>query len=78
VLTDEIYRDLYYDRRPASISEFCDKTIIVSGLSKMMSMTGWRIGWAIGPEEVIERLDRVEKQTLMQPVAARSRGTVVL
>ncbi len=56
VLTDEIYRDLYYDRRPASISEFCDRTIIVSGLSKMMSMTGWRIGWAIGPEEVIEHV----------------------
>jgi len=42
VMADEIYRDLYVDERPASISEFYDKTIIVSGLSKMMSMTGWR------------------------------------
>ncbi len=53
VLADEIYRDLYVDQRPSSILEFCDRTIVVSGLSKMMSMTGWRIGWAIGPEEVI-------------------------
>ena len=54
VLADEIYRDLYIDERPATISEFYERSIIVSGLSKMMSMTGWRIGWAIGPEEVID------------------------
>jgi aspartate/methionine/tyrosine aminotransferase len=53
LLTDEIYRDLYIVERPATISEFYERTIIVSGLSKMMSMTGWRLGWAIGPEEVI-------------------------
>lgn len=56
VLADEIYRDLYIDERPATISEFYEKTIIVSGLSKMMSMTGWRIGWAIGAEEVIDHV----------------------
>lgn len=53
VLADEIYRDLYLDRQPATISEFYERTIIVSGLSKMMSMTGWRLGWAVGPEEVM-------------------------
>ncbi len=56
VLADEIYRDLYIDERPATISEFYERTIIASGLSKMMSMTGWRIGWAIGPEEVINHV----------------------
>lgn len=56
VLADEIYRELYFDERPASISEFYDKTIIVSGLSKMMSMTGWRLGWAVGPEEVMRHV----------------------
>jgi aspartate/methionine/tyrosine aminotransferase len=53
VVADEIYRELYFTERPASVSEFCEKTIIISGLSKMMSMTGWRLGWAVGPEEVI-------------------------
>ena len=56
VLADEIYRDLYAHERPATISEFYEKTIIVSGLSKMMSMTGWRLGWAVGPEEVIRHV----------------------
>jgi aminotransferase len=56
VLADEIYRDLYAGARPATISESYDKTIIVSGLSKIMSMTGWRLGWAVGPEEVIRHV----------------------
>ena len=56
VLADEIYRDLYADQRPATISEFYDKTVIVSGLSKMMSMTGWRLGWAVGAEDVMRQV----------------------
>ena len=56
VVADEIYRDLYVADRPATISEFYDKTIIVSGLSKMLSMTGWRLGWAVGPQEVIRHV----------------------
>lgn len=56
VVSDEIYRELYFDERPASISAFYDKTIIISGLSKMMSMTGWRLGWTAGPEEVIAQV----------------------
>jgi len=54
IVSDEIYRELYYDsERPASISEFYPRTIVVSGLSKSMRMTGWRIGWLAGDAEVI-------------------------
>jgi aspartate/methionine/tyrosine aminotransferase len=56
VVADEIYRELYFYDRPDTISEFYDKTVIVSGLSKNMSMMGWRIGWAVGPEEVIRHV----------------------
>ncbi len=56
VIADEIYRELYFDERPATISEFYDKTIIISGLSKSMSMTGWRLGWCAGPEEIIRHV----------------------
>jgi aspartate/methionine/tyrosine aminotransferase len=56
VLADEIYREIYSSEHPATISEFYEKTVIVSGLSKMMSMTGWRLGWAVGPEEVIRHV----------------------
>ena len=45
LIADEIYSDLYFAEKPRSASEFYDKTIIVSGLSKSLSMTGWRLGW---------------------------------
>ena len=54
VISDEIYRDLYYTgERPASISEFYPRTVVISGLSKSMSMTGWRLGWILGDPAVI-------------------------
>lgn len=47
LISDEIYKDLYFTReKPVSASEFYDRTIILDGLSKSLSMTGWRVGWA--------------------------------
>lgn len=45
LISDEIYSDLYFAGRPHSASEFYDRTVIVDGLSKSLSMTGWRVGW---------------------------------
>ncbi len=45
LVSDEIYSDLYFAEKPRSASEFYENTLIVSGLSKSLSMTGWRIGW---------------------------------
>jgi len=54
IISDEIYRDLYYTgERPSSISEFYPRTVLISGLSKSMSMTGWRLGWILGNEALI-------------------------
>lgn len=46
LISDEIYSDLYFGERPHSASEYYDKTVIIGGLSKSLSMTGWRLGWA--------------------------------
>ena len=46
LISDEIYSELYFTEKPRSASEFYERTIIVSGLSKSLSMTGWRVGWA--------------------------------
>jgi aspartate/methionine/tyrosine aminotransferase len=57
LISDEIYRDLYYTtERPGSLSSFSDRTIVISGLSKSMSMTGWRLGWVCGDEELIKAM----------------------
>jgi aspartate/methionine/tyrosine aminotransferase len=53
-ISDEIYRELYYtEARPPSLSDYYERTIIIGGLSKSMSMTGWRLGWMCGDEAVI-------------------------
>ena len=55
LISDEIYRDLYYtSERPGSLSSFYDRTIVIGGLSKSMSMTGWRLGWLCGEEDVVQ------------------------
>lgn len=58
VISDEIYREIYFgDARPASISEQTfarHRSIVISGLSKSMSMTGWRTGWMCGAAEVVK------------------------
>jgi len=54
VISDEIYRELYYTaERPGSISSSYERTVVISGLSKSMSMTGWRLGWICGPTDVV-------------------------
>lgn len=60
VISDEIYRDLYFtEERPASISDFYERTIIVSGLSKSLSMTGWRVGWVCSALKEVMRAENI-------------------
>ncbi|HEX7835040.1 MAG TPA: pyridoxal phosphate-dependent aminotransferase [Pseudolysinimonas sp.] len=58
VITDEIYQNLTYDGvRAASIVEavpaLADRTILVNGVAKTYAMTGWRVGWMVGPRDAI-------------------------
>jgi aspartate/methionine/tyrosine aminotransferase len=54
VVSDEIYRELYYTpERPQTISDFYPRTLIIGGLSKSMSMTGWRVGWLCGMDDAV-------------------------
>jgi aspartate aminotransferase len=67
VLSDEIYENLTYgDMKPtcfASLnSELVDRTIVVSGASKSYAMTGWRLGWAVGPKPVIKAMGNIQSQ----------------
>jgi aspartate/methionine/tyrosine aminotransferase len=77
VLADEIYRDFYFGERPGTLSEFYEKTIIVSGLSKSLSMTGWRIGWAVGPEEVIKHVTVMRQYMSTCTSAISQKATIV-
>ncbi|MTA22520.1 MAG: aminotransferase class I/II-fold pyridoxal phosphate-dependent enzyme [Actinobacteria bacterium] len=59
VISDEIYEHLLYDGAtapslPVLVPGMADKTIIVNGVAKTYAMTGWRVGWMIGPKDVIK------------------------
>ena len=55
VISDEIYRELYYSAQaPDSIASFYPNTIVIGGVSKSLSMTGWRLGWLGGDEDFIK------------------------
>lgn len=70
IIADEIYRELYFSERPASIAEYYENTLILSGLSKTMSMTGWRLGWVAGPAEAVRHI------TVMHQYATSCASTI--
>lgn len=62
VLSDEIYSELIFDRAHSSIATYLrDQTIVVNGLSKSHSMTGWRIGFLLAPKEISKHLLKVHQ-----------------
>jgi aminotransferase len=62
VLADEIYSELTYDQKHSSISRFLkEKTIVINGLSKSHSMTGWRIGFLFAPENITKHILKVHQ-----------------
>lgn len=59
LLTDEVYSKLIYKEKhfsPSVIDRCLERTIILNSLSKLYSMSGWRLGYAIGPEKLIEKM----------------------
>ncbi|MDR1295415.1 MAG: pyridoxal phosphate-dependent aminotransferase [Bifidobacteriaceae bacterium] len=59
VVTDEIYEHLVYDGAsatslPVAVPELAERTIVLGGVAKTYAMTGWRVGWMIGPPDVVK------------------------
>jgi aspartate/methionine/tyrosine aminotransferase len=72
VLSDEIYESLIYDGRrhvsPASVSDDArQRTIVINSLSKTYAMTGWRVGYCAGPEEIISAMLLILQQSSRGP-----------
>ena len=65
IISDEIYEHINFDGEHTSISQFDgikDQLIIVNGVSKGFAMTGWRIGYMVGPKEIIAACDKLQGQ----------------
>ncbi|HXG08408.1 MAG TPA: pyridoxal phosphate-dependent aminotransferase [Gemmataceae bacterium] len=72
VLSDEIYERLVYGDAKATCfatlrPELAERTITISGASKSYAMTGWRIGWALGPAHVIKAMGNIQSQQTGNP-----------
>lgn len=72
IIADEIYEKLVYDGfQFKSVCAFGQKVmrraLIVSGFSKSYAMTGWRLGWALGPEELIQGMSKVQSHATSNP-----------
>ena len=67
VLSDEIYEKIIYGQRHVSIAAFDDmqeRTVIINGFSKTYAMTGWRIGYAVAPAEIVKGMLKVQQHSV--------------
>ena len=81
LISDEIYEALLYDgathQSPASFNEETKAiTFVVNGVSKAYSMTGWRIGYTAGPEDVISAMSRIQSHSTSNPTSIAQKAAV--
>jgi len=81
VISDEIYEKIVYDgfefRSIASLGEeIKGRTIIVHGVAKTYAMTGWRIGYTAGPEEIISAMSNIQSQSTSNPTSISQKASV--
>jgi aminotransferase len=68
VISDEIYSELTYGSKHVSIASFPgmrERTIVINGFSKSYAMTGWRLGYAVGPALIIEQMIKIHQFAIM-------------
>lgn len=69
VISDEIYSELTFSDKPhisiASIDGMRERTVLINGFSKTFSMTGWRLGYACGPAEIIAQVTKIHQFAIM-------------
>lgn len=66
-VSDEIYHGLDYGQRAVSALEITDKAWVINSFSKYFSMTGWRIGWMVVPEDQVRRVERLAQNMFICP-----------
>ena len=67
IISDEIYHGLVYEGKAHTIYEFTDRAFSVNGFSKLYSMTGWRLGYFIAPEDFIRPTQKLQQNLFISP-----------
>jgi len=76
LIMDEIYHGLTFGARPATALSFSDSAIIVNSFSKYFCMTGWRVGWAIFPPDLLETVERLAQNLYIGPPRPMQAGAM--
>ena len=80
ILSDDIYEHIIYDKFDfftiAKIEALKDRTLTMNGVSKSYSMTGWRIGYAAGPKEIIKAMAKIQSQSTSNPTSISQAAAV--
>lgn len=80
VISDEIYDKLIYDRTEhvsiVSYKNMIERSLLINGLSKTFAMTGWRIGFAAGPQQLIEAMENFQSHSTSNPNSIAQRASV--
>ena len=81
VLTDEIYEHLTYDDHvftsmPVLVPELADRCIVLNGVAKTYAMTGWRVGWMIGPDDVIKAATNLQSHSTSNVANVAQRAAI--
>jgi aspartate/methionine/tyrosine aminotransferase len=77
VISDEIYEQFFYEGTPASMAGRYDNTIVLNGFSKVAAMTGWRVGYAAGPDAIIQDMNTLQQYTFVCAPSFAQYGAVV-
>jgi len=67
LISDEIYHGLTYEGRATSALEVTDEAVVINSFSKFWSMTGWRIGWMVVPEDLVRTIERLAQNLFICP-----------
>ncbi|MEW5933438.1 MAG: pyridoxal phosphate-dependent aminotransferase [Bacillota bacterium] len=65
LVSDEIYHGLVYDGRAHSLLEYTDRCVVINGFSKLYAMTGWRLGYAILPRELVRPVQKLQQNLMI-------------
>lgn len=67
LISDEIYHGLHYEDRAVSALEITDEVHVINSFSKYFSMTGWRVGWMVVPEDHVRTVERIAQNMFICP-----------
>jgi aspartate aminotransferase len=81
IISDDIYEKILYDGRKfvsivSILPEMKGLTVVVNGVSKTYAMTGWRIGYAAGPQEIIGAITKIQSQSTSNPTSIAQKAAI--